>query len=29
MKLKTTAQVVLINDQGQVLCVSRKDDHND
>lgn len=28
MKLKTTAQVVLINDQGQVLCVSRKDDHN-
>lgn len=29
MELKKTAQVVLINDQGQVLCVSRKHDHND
>ena len=28
-KKKPTAHVVVLNDGGQVLCVSRKDDHND
>lgn len=26
---KTTVQVILINDNGEVLCVSRKDNHED
>jgi 8-oxo-dGTP pyrophosphatase MutT (NUDIX family) len=26
---KSTAHVVVLNESGQVLCVSRKDDHND
>jgi ADP-ribose pyrophosphatase YjhB (NUDIX family) len=26
---KISAQVVLINDEGKILCVSRKDDHTD
>ena len=29
MKLKKTVSVVLLNDDGMVLCVSRKNDHTD
>ena len=28
-EMKYAVQVVLLNDEGEVLCVSRKDDHND
>lgn len=29
MKLKKTVTVVLLNEDGNILCVSRKTDHND
>jgi 8-oxo-dGTP pyrophosphatase MutT (NUDIX family) len=29
VRKKSSAHVVVLNNNGQVLCVSRKDDHND